>query len=81
MSQDIHTDPRYEWERLNHQKLQDLFSIKNNVGEIEGKRGTSDNPENWTPRLTIRYSLESTVGLSESSKRKWERILKVPNQG
>lgn len=36
-SQDIHTDPRYEWEGLNHQKLQDPFSIKNNMGEIEGK--------------------------------------------
>lgn len=50
-SQGIHTNPGNDWEKLNHQKLfdikiQDLFGIKNNVGEMGKKsKGTSDNPE------------------------------------
>lgn len=32
------------------------------------------------PQLAVSFSLESTLGLSEDSKGKWESILKVSNQ-
>ena len=57
------------------------FSDKIYGKEIRGKaKGPVIIPRAGNSQPVIRYSLESTVGLAQKSKRKWKTILKVSNQ-